>query len=91
MHVSNLLSAVKALETFAEGAGSVAPFCMWLGDQNLFISHALDSAGITDEAGNRKPEISASQATSSVLLLVALRQKLTSVEVKKGASALNED
>ena len=73
MHVSNLLTAVKALEKFAAGKGTISPFCAWVGDAKLSISKNAEAAHLIGADGKLLPDISQQEAVTAVLLLVALR------------------
>ncbi len=73
MHVSNLLTASKALEAFCEGKGTISPFCTWIGDAHLYLSVALEKAHVTNADGKVADGVTPQQAMTAVLLFVALR------------------
>ena len=73
MHVSNLLTASRALMSFTAGKGTISPFCTWIGDAHLFLSSALSKAGITDADGKLQAGVTPGEAQTAVILFIALR------------------
>jgi hypothetical protein len=76
MHVSNLLTAVRAVNSFSQGKGTISPFCAWVGDAELYISKGLAAAHVTDAEGKLAEGVTEPEAVTAVLMLVALRAKL---------------